>query len=299
MSTYANVIQNRFNRRHLAVNETIRIEKEEKPENEENKEAREQARKVRELKGTKVASLKRALKINDTIAALLSMAGLLFALVEYEDYYRADEKKGHFTSTATGNVLRSFVSLTTMVLIIFLFTHSRLCYQMHKVKNSLTYRTSYMESKYFIYFLIELFINVVHNPPGLDVNFTTTQLNNTFKYSLDGIAVTWMLLRSYLVFRLFALYTKWTGPIAEACCGPEGCEANTIFAIKAVLKDRPYGTIFIVMIASIIVFGLAIRNFERPLYFGHDALEKNYQDFTYIWNGMWLIAVTMTTGIIF
>jgi len=103
-----------------------------------------------------------------------------------------------------------------------------------------------------------------------------------------------MLLRSYLVFRLFALYSNWTGQVAESSCGPEGCEANTIFAIKAVLKDRPYETIFIIMIASTVIFGLAIRNFERPLYYGKEN-EEYFQDYSYIWNGMWLIAVTMTT----
>lgn len=77
-----------------------------------------------------------------------------------------------------------------------------------------------------------------------------------------------MLLRAYLVFRLFALYSKWTSRSAEECCEPEGCEANTVFAIKAVLKDKPYATLLIIMVASTIIFGLAIRNFESPFYYG-------------------------------
>lgn len=105
-----------------------------------------------------------------------------------------------------------------------------------------------------------------------------------------------MLIRVYLVFRLFALYSKWTSRAADECCEPEGCEANTIFAIKAVLKDKPYTTLLIVMISSTIVFGLAVRNFERPYYYDMDPTDGIYQDWSYIWNGMWLIAITMTTG---
>lgn len=89
-----------------------------------------------------------------------------------------------------------------------------------------------------------------------------------FVYSLDGIFVNLMLFRFYLVFRLFALYSKWTSKMAEECCELEGCEATTTFAIKGVLKDKPYKTLMIVMILSTIIFGLAVRNFERPYYYG-------------------------------
>jgi len=296
MSTYANVLQNRLNRRHLVVNEPIEMEREERPEYEDSNEMREQALKNKALRARRIADFKKRLKINDTIAALLSMVGLLFAILEYENYY-SDDEKGHFETSSYGNILRSFVSLSTMILMIFLFSHSRTCYSIHKEKYSVIYHSTYWESKYFIYFLIEALINIVHVPPGMNFSFTTfhvEQLGNKFVYSLSTIFVTWMLLRCYLVFRLFALYSKWTGSIAESCCGPEGCEANTIFAIKAVLKDKPYETIFLVMLASVVIFGLAIRNFERPMYYQSEG-QDGFRDYSYIWNGMWLIAVTMTT----
>lgn len=293
MSAAAHVLQNRIHRRQIIINEALPLEQEEKPD--ETLEQREQAIKNKAARALKITALKKNLKINDTIAALLSMLGIFFALLEYEDYFRATSDKSHNSATAYGNVLRSFVSLSTLILIVFLFSHSRICYQLHKEKHPIKYHATYTESKYFKFFIAEAFINGIHNPPGVDLNFSTTQLDYTFEYSLDLIFTTWMLLRVYLVFRLFAEYSKWTGPVAESCCEPEGCEANTIFAIKAVLKDKPYTTIFIVMLASIIIFGLAVRNFERPLYYGNEG-QSGFQDYSYIWNGMWLIAVTMTTG---
>ena len=106
----------------------------------------------------------------------------------------------------------------------------------------------------------------------------------------------WMLLRFYLVFRLFAQYSKWTNELAEECCEPEGCEANTLFAMKAVLKEKPHTTLLMLMIISTIIFGLAVRHFERPVYMNMLSDDPRYQDYSYIWNGMWLIMITMMTG---
>ena len=105
-----------------------------------------------------------------------------------------------------------------------------------------------------------------------------------------------MLLRFYLVFRLFAQYSKWTKELAEQSCELEGCEANTTFAMKAVLKEKPFTSLLCLMVISAIIFGLAVRHFERPYYYGWSPLAIGFQDYSYIWNGMWLIMITMMTG---
>jgi len=241
-------------------------------------------------------NLKKSLKLNDTIAAILSMMGLFAAVVEYENYF-GDSNKPHNTVTGYGNALRTIVTVTTVCLIAFLVRHAVLSFKIYVLKYPLLVQGGFFSSKYFKYLLIEIFIVAIHCPPGVEWNFEMNQLNMKFVYSFDLLATNWMLLRCYLVCRLFALYSKWTGKVAEECCEPEGCEANTIFAIKAVLKDKPYSTLLIAMISSTIVFGLAIRNFERPYYYGQDPETfSGYQDYSYLWNGMWLMAVTMTTG---
>ena len=123
---------------------------------------------------------------------------------------------------------------------------------------------------------VELLFNAIHTPPGVQYNFKVSQLDAEFEYSLAGIFVNLMLFRFYLVFRLFALYSKWTSKMAEECCELEGCEATTTFAIKGVLKDKPYKTLLIVMILSTIIFGLAVRNFERPYYYAMSTDNGNF-----------------------
>mmetsp|Transcript_17341 Transcript_17341/g.19769 ORF Transcript_17341/g.19769 Transcript_17341/m.19769 type:complete len:253 (+) Transcript_17341:2-760(+) len=65
--------------------------------------------------------------------------------------------------------------------------------------------------------------------------------------------------------------------------------------MKAVLKEKPYTALLMLMGTTTVVFGLMIRNFERPVYYGWTSDMSGYQDFGFIWNGMWLIVITMTT----
>lgn len=153
---------------------------------------------------------------------------------------------------------------------------------------------SIYKTKFFRTFIIEVFFNLIHCPPGVHVTFRTIHIDKSMLYSLDTIFNTLMLFRIYLVSRLFAHYTKWRSEQAVKYCEMEGCEASTTFALKALLKESPYASLLLGLIISSILFGLALRNFERPL---NDNLGEGVgYDFSFIWNGMWLAVVTMTTG---
>jgi len=54
---------------------------------------------------------------------------------------------------------------------------------------------------------------------------------------------------------------------AEECCEREGFEANYIFAIKSLLKEKPYQMLLVNFAISLISFGFSVRSFER--YFLH------------------------------
>jgi len=49
-----------------------------------------------------------------------------------------------------------------------------------------------------------------------------------------------MLLRFYLIVRLITSLTRWTGIQAEESCEREGFEADLTFAIKSLLKEKPF-----------------------------------------------------------
>lgn len=50
---------------------------------------------------------------------------------------------------------------------------------------------------------------------------------------------------------------------AEESCEREGFEANYFFALKSLLKEKPYQMLMINFAISIISFGFSVRAFER------------------------------------
>ena len=240
-----------------------------------------------------IRKYKKILKYNDTTAAVLGIIGLFFAVEEYEIFYDYDGKD-IYTSTPDSVIYRTLVSLTTGVVILLLIVHSFIAYKLAREKPGHESDLGYFSSSNFKQLIIEIFVIGIHCPPTFDWTFTVSELDYKVIYSVPGCLMCWMLLRFYLVFRLFAQYSKWTNELAEECCEPEGCEANTIFAMKAVLKEKPFISLMILMTISTLIFGLAVRHFERPFWYVNPEV-KNPQNYDSIWNGMWLIIITMMT----
>lgn len=68
-----------------------------------------------------------------------------------------------------------------------------------------------------------------------------------------------------------------------------GCRASTMFAIKAIIREKPNELMLFLFLGSAIWAGYAMQVFERPL------SEVSKQDFNSYLNSLWLIVVTMTT----
>jgi len=148
--------------------------------------------------------------------------------------------------------------------------------------------------------ILEVIFNIVHVPPWLDFNFTYNNQTKNVRYSMDNLIVFLMLSRTYLVLRLSTKYTKWRGKNAQMKCNREGIEADTMFALKCLMKTNPYTILSLAFLFSSVVFGFAIRVLERPYY--EDAatgkilpFEDGYQDWNFLNNGWWCMVVTMTT----
>ena len=237
--------------------------------------------------------LRKHLKVNDTAAAAIVVVGLIISFLENENHYSDEGKERNETSTY-GNVMRSIVSVLTACLIILVIRHSSLLYDINREKlmGADMLNLSYFQSRYFIYMIIEVIINVIHWPPGVDHEQEFYQLDGKLILSWNSMALCWMILRCYLIFRLFKHYTKWADSDSESICEQHGCSANTKFALKAVLQEKPYLVLTASMASSIVIFGFATRIFERP--YTHDNSDQDL-NFDYVWNSMWLIVLTMTT----
>ena len=95
------------------------------------------------------------------------------------------------------------------------------------------------------------------------------------------------LLRLYLVLRLFHHFSEWTSPRAERVCSLNAAHADSFFAIKVLLEEKPYIILSISLTLSTFILGFAIRVFENA---------TDESAFNYTWNSFWLIILTMTTS---
>lgn len=68
-----------------------------------------------------------------------------------------------------------------------------------------------------------------------------------------------------------------------------GTDASFIFAVKALMKKKPYSVLIVALIISVSLFGFTLRIFERPL-----STASN-QNFDAIANSFWCTLITMTT----
>lgn len=273
--------------------------------------------------------IRKKIKYNDTIAAFLAIGGMVVALFEYYLYH---EGKGEQeqpsketydmllqTSTVYGQAmtytdyasftmtkynvstplttsLRMIVTISTCVLMVPLFFHMRFNHTLGVLTGKAKVGVNILKTSYFRSFLFEVFINMIHSPPFMDNIFTFTQIDYTVTYSQDLILSNLMLVRIYLGLRLFAHYSKWRSDLAMKYCEEEGCEANTVFAMKASLKESPYLSLLIAFLLSALLLGIPVMNFESPLneYLALLNNGSSAQAFT-LWNSIWYVVITMTT----
>lgn len=81
--------------------------------------------------------------------------------------------------------------------------------------NNIYYVVKFHQTEYFKIMLIEIFVCSIHNIPGVDCVFRADQMGKELRYSLSTVFTSLMLLRCYLLFRLFTTFTKWRGQLAE------------------------------------------------------------------------------------
>ena len=234
-----------------------------------------------------VRYLKEKLKQNDTLGALISCVALLLAWIENEIFYN-----NHNNSEIINHVLRGIVTCSCLFSNYFIFQHYKLQLEIMKSRKLIFQGTSMIKSSLFSKYFIESVFNWIHCPPFLDVKFSKEEFGIHFDLSLDAYLSVAMLGRLYIFLRLFDHYTFWTGERAIRVCKINGFLPDSKFAIKAYLKYKSLIVLALSLGFSILLFGFALRTFERP--FPVDPNIRTLQ-FDQIMNSFWCIVVTMAT----
>ena len=259
------------------------------------------------------------------MTGILGLGGLILAIIENErfssDGIRAALAKSSLDTDCT--VLRWLVTSTTIPLVFVVIFRSWCSF--HYNKSMLPLGSSTVESERWFVGSIELkwglfegVLNGIHCPPYITGSIklissdtpTQTADNDQVLMPINSLLTVFMLLRVYLIFRLFVYLTKWQEEwgrekerkgeynervediMRKYSISPE------ILELKAFYRKNPFLSLVALMILAAALFGYAIRAFERPLY--PDLPQQvskgdTYQDYYYFWNGIWLVFIAMAT----
>lgn len=93
------------------------------------------AKQLMQKKLKKIAYFKKRLKVYDTIAAILSIGGVFLAFIDVENNYNGEDKKRNQSSTY-GSLLRSTITISTLILVFLTFKHHSILYQITRERQT-------------------------------------------------------------------------------------------------------------------------------------------------------------------
>lgn len=106
--------------------------------------------------------------------------------------------------------------------------------------------------------LIEQALMIIAPYPYLD-EFRWNEYNDMFKawfyYTVNEILLCLSFMRIYILIRFSLVASQFMNPRSKRICAINGCEADLMFAMKSIMKQRPYLTILIALAVTIILFG--------------------------------------------
>lgn len=266
---------------------------EEKIEAARKNQARELRKQLLEKKRKFIMRINQQLQISDTIGGTLSIISIFLAFIDSELEYNGYQVDKNFSAVNLSYFFRIFILISTFVLIVTIIKHHYLKYLVKREKQmtSVGVGSLFIKSSNFTWMILEILLNCLICPPGVNFSFETEQLHGTLKLSFVSVMASVMLLRCYIIIRILKYRTKWGSVDADEICEACGCEANHQFMLKGLFKDKPYFILASSMTISILIFGFAVRTYERPY---NEENGKN-QDYNYVWNSMWLVIITMCT----
>lgn len=232
-----------------------------------------------------VLNLTKKIRKFDHFSCFLAVSGLSLSLISCElahDQYELMQ------------ILLVLVSISTLLLVFCVFKSWNLRFWMNREKKiGITEgcTKTFVGSKVAKFMIIEILVYFIQPLPFVDVKFEVYQLSGVMNIKLNEILTSFMLLRVFICFKLLRHHSKWTNEHSSAVCDLYAAKGTEVYALKALLIDKPVELLIPLLLISTLILSIALRIYERN--FETDSIA---QDYSYLWNSMWLILLTMTTA---
>ena len=140
--------------------------------------------------------------------------------------------------------------------------------------------------------MFELVLNAMSPYPflkGLKYYEKVKEYDIEIQYEVNDILIVIMFTRFYLLLNFILSMSQFMNPRSNRVCHMNKCEANFMFAIKGLMKQKPWSVLGYGITITAIMFGYILKIVESPLN------EVSGQDFDSLWNCCWNVVITMTT----
>lgn len=195
-----------------------------------------------------------------------------------------------YEDKTTVTVLRSLNTVFTIGIEICLVIRYFLILEFTKVRLFIRPEDSLITTGYFKFLILELVINLIHTPPGINGYMQIPQRtakNPGYIHVNVVLIILHLFFRSYHIFKYFSFHSRWYSYESEKICLECQTPLDYLFSLKAEFKERPFFIVGCTMIISIFIFGYSLRGIEMSF------MASSGQDWRYYWNGLWCIIITM------
>ena len=205
-------------------------------------------------------------------------------------------------------ILQALAMISTGLLYILIFIRYKLRLKWMIAKRFVPKKATLISTGRVHYLVFEwILISLLPTPFYSEISFITYNDSEKVEttYHVNDLMSLLVLLRVFVVFRIFLSNSKYYTNVAHRICSLTGIKSGSsyIYVMKCIMKNSPLEILFTAMLLYIITFAYAIKVCERPLIFAIIQKHKDdpsfslpvSNDISNYYNAMWLMIVTMAT----
>jgi Ion channel len=137
--------------------------------------------------------------------------------------------------------------------------------------------------------IVEMVLSLIMNYPSLYQTHYYEHANGFsagIAFNSNDLLLCFMIFcRIHFLIRAILSLSYYSEPRAQRVCTIYGCDANDLFALKALMKESSYKVLMVMLMVSLLMLSYQIKLFEQ----------KVQTPFINITSCAWVILITMTT----
>ncbi|MCQ2818786.1 MAG: potassium channel family protein, partial [archaeon] len=256
---------------------------------------------------------KRYIKFCDLTMAILVLANIFFTVIHQEiyskktnDYLEDNDYKLCYETlkkipdreiSLMENFLRFLNIGISIACVVLMSLKYKYMLKGLKIDRKLSKFDTFYTSGLYKLFILEIFIVCLFLPPFINVGISGEQLQFKFIYTISAIFGIVVLIKGYLVIKIYHYLSRWTSRKAQTIGERYNVKIGFKFAFKAELKKRPYTILVVTLFVVVVILSYMVRCFEYTV-IDQDNLKEYLRgdhELQDMQNCVWMIIITMLT----